>query len=269
MDNKPKIPNAVCAVVGEVIGCFYYSHSKLNTLFFEAGAPGEVPEGNCVDKCTYWLKRCNDEPNVDAFKVLGRVLEHYMEVASIEPPDNPQRLRIEKTLTNYGLRYVKGGNIFGENAAAPTRSLQEILRQRDLPAVQIEFERALSGLQNDPEASLTAACAIIESICKIYIEEQHLQKPTKETIKDLWKVVASDLGFDPSSIEDEDLRKVLSGLFSIVDGLGSIRTHAGSAHGRGKTRYKVEPRHARLVIHAAHTLSAFLIETWQAKMERA
>jgi hypothetical protein len=120
-------------------------------------------------------------------------------------------------------------------------------------------------VQSDPEASLTAACAIVESLCQIYIEEHNLPKPTKETIKDLWKVVASDLGFDPASIEDDDLRRVLSGLSSIIDGLGSIRTHAGSAHGRGKARYKVKPRHARLVIHAAHTISTFLIETWQSK----
>ena len=264
-DEKQKIPNAICAVVGEVIGQYYFNHTRLNTLFFEAGAPGEVPAGNCVDKCTYWLKRCNDDPSVDALQVLGKVLEHYMEVVAVEPANDSQRLRLERILAKYGLKYLQGGVILGEDIAAPTKSLQIILKQRDLPAVQIEFERALADVHNDPEASLTAACAMVESICKIYIEEHNLPKPTRETIKDLWKVVASDLGFDPASIEDEDLRRVVSGLSSIVDGLGSIRTHAGSAHGRGKKRYKVAPRHARLVIHAAHTLTTFLIETWQSK----
>lgn len=264
-DEKHKIPHAVCAVVADVIGKHYYNHTQLNTLFYEAGAPGDVPGGNCVDKCTYWLKRCNEYPDVDAFQVLGKVLEHFMEVVAAEPLDNPQRLRIENTLTKYGLRYIQGGVIFGDKFAAPTKSLQIILTKRDLPAVQIEFDRALTDVQNDPEASLTAACAIVESLCQIYIEEHNLPKPNKETIKDLWKVVASDLGFDPASIEDDDLRRVLSGLSSIIDGLGSIRTHAGSAHGRGKKRYKVTPRHARLVIHSAHTLSTFLIETWQLK----
>jgi hypothetical protein len=264
-DEKQKIPNAVCAVVAEVIGQYYYSHTRLNTLFYEAGAPGEVPVGNCVDKCTYWLKQCNDDPSVDAFQVLGKVLENYMEVVAVDPPDHPQRLRIEKILTKYGLKYFQGGIILGDSVAVPAKSLQDILKQRDLPAVQIEFERALADVQKDPEASLTAACAMVESICKIYIEDRDLPRPTKESIKDLWKVVASDLGFNPASIEDEDLRRVLSGLSSIIDGLGSIRTHAGSAHSRGKKRYKVAPRHAKLVIHAAHTLTTFLIETWQSK----
>jgi hypothetical protein len=37
---RQTIPNPVIAVVAEVLGEHYYSHSKLNTLFMEAGAPG-------------------------------------------------------------------------------------------------------------------------------------------------------------------------------------------------------------------------------------
>ncbi len=42
------IPNPVVAVVAEVLGQHYYSHSRLNTLFMEAGAPEDPPDGNCV-----------------------------------------------------------------------------------------------------------------------------------------------------------------------------------------------------------------------------
>ena len=64
------IPNPVVAVVAEVLGEHYYSHSKLNTLFMEAGAPGTPPEGNCVQKCLSWLNRVNADPAVDPFEIL-------------------------------------------------------------------------------------------------------------------------------------------------------------------------------------------------------
>jgi hypothetical protein len=64
---------------------------------------------------------------------------------------------------------------------------------------------------------------------------------------------------------DDDLKKVLSGMFSVVDGLGSLRTHAGSAHGHGRLRYKVTSRHARVAVNAASTLAAFVLETWEAR----
>jgi hypothetical protein len=50
-----------------------------------------------------------------------------------------------------------------------------------------------------------------------------------------------------------------------VDGLGALRTHVGSAHGRGRQAYRTSPRHARLAVHAAHTLTTFVLETWDAR----
>jgi hypothetical protein len=75
--------------------------------------------------------------------------------------------------------------------------------------------------------------------------------------------VRKRLRFDPSLIEEQDLQKILSGLISVVDGIGSLRTHASSAHGSGRRSYKLEPRHARLAIHAAHTIALFILESWK------
>ena len=55
---------------------------------------------------------------------------------------------------------------------------------------------------------------------------------------------------------------MLSGILSVVDGIGALRTHASSAHGEGRKLYKLKPRHARLAIHSAHTLALFVLETW-------
>lgn len=46
------------------------------------------------------------------------------------------------------------------------------------------------------------------------------------------------------------------------EGIGALRTHASSAHGAGKKQYKLEARHARLAIHAAHTVTLFVLESW-------
>ena len=94
------------------------------------------------------------------------------------------------------------------------------------------------------------------------IEEEKLKMPSEQSIKPLWKVVRSDLKFEPSVTQDEDLRTILTSLGGIVEGLGSLRTHTGSAHGRSKVRYKLKPRHARLAANAAFTLATFVLEAW-------
>ena len=133
------------------------------------------------------------------------------------------------------------------------------------PAVDIEFERALDHVETDAPAALTSACAIVEALCKVYIDDEGFDPPATQTVKPLWSVVQKHLGLDPAAIEDNDLRQILTGLISVVDGLGSLRTHAGSAHGRGRRAYRPAPRHARLAISAAHAVVAFVLETWDAR----
>jgi hypothetical protein len=79
-----KIPNSVIGTAASVIGAYYYSHSTLNSLFMESGAPGDAPVGNCETKCSLWLKRCNEDPSVDALAVLGQVIQKFMDQ---EPSD--------------------------------------------------------------------------------------------------------------------------------------------------------------------------------------
>ena len=89
------------------------------------------------------------------------------------------------------------------------------------------------------------------------------------TMTDLWAVVRKDLGFDPSQVADDDLRTILTGLIQVVQGLGAFRTHASSAHGAGPKSYRLEPRHSRLAVHAAHTAALFVLESWDKKAQRS
>ena len=268
--TEPRIPNPVAAVVGEVLGSYYYSHRRLNTLFMEKGAPGDPPDGNCCDKCVQWLKRASSDPTVDALAILGGVLEEFMEVDRSGYADSSEaqergRQRVHDILARYGLSYHTGGRIVGSRTGAPTRSLESILHARDLGALEVEFQRAISTVETDPAAAITAACATLEALCTVYIGDEGLQLPSDQTLKPLWKVVQTHLGLDPARLADDDLKRILSGLISIVDGLGALRTHVGSAHGRGRQAYRASPRHARLAVHAAHTLTMFVLETWEAR----
>lgn len=270
---KDKLPAPVIIVVSEVIGSFYYSHRRLNLLFAEKGAPGEPPEGNCVEKCSGWLKRADADADVDAFLLLGGVLEEYMEVEPFSESTpglhEKGRVLIRETLARFGLSYQAGGRIVGAKTATPTRTLEASLRARSLDVLDVEIRRALENVEKDPAATLTAACSLLESLFKVYIEDEGLVMPNDKSISPLWKVAKEGLGFDPKALEDDDLKQVLQGMASIVNGIGSARTHAGSAHGRGRRMYSVEPRHARLAAHAAHTLALFILETWDARKQKA
>jgi hypothetical protein len=266
------IPAAVIAVYSEIVSK-RESHATLDSLFMYAGAPGDPPEGSKHAKAQEWMRRVNKTESVEPLRVLGRLIEAYMEEEpkerfswdispSATEPTDQERLRA--VLARSELQYVFGGSITGALGAA-SKTLDDFIKDFDAPALEHEFNRALSNVDQSPREAVSAASNIVESVCKVYIAERGLEMPSKQDLKPVWNVVRKDLGFDPGVVEDQDLQVILTGLLAIVDGIGALRTHASSAHGAGKTQYKLEPRHARLAIHAAHTVTLFILESWKRK----
>jgi hypothetical protein len=245
------------------------THASLDNLFTYAGVSGDPPEGSKSTKALAWLRNTNKDKNNRPMDVLGRLIENYMEEL-IDPDDHfyqdkiKDQEKISKVLAQCELQYLKGGKIVG-TLGSPSRTLEEFIREKNISSIDTEFNRALTNVELNPREAVSAASNILESICKVYIEEENLERPTKQDIKPIWTIVRKDLGFDPAMVEDQDLQTVLSGMISIVEGIGALRTHASSAHGAGKKSYKLEPRHARLAIHSAHTVALFILETWSKK----
>jgi len=247
------------------------THASLDRLFMYAGAPGDPPAGSKPVKVMEWLRRANRDESVNPLEVLGRLIERYMEADPDETywgellPE--RREKIEKALSRAELQYHRGGTVTA-SVGTPSRTLEQLIRGRDLAAIDEEFARALRTVESNPKDAVLAACNVLESLCKTYIEDEGLEMPAKQDLQPVWTVVRKDLGFDPSAVEERDLKEILSGLLAVVSGVGALRTHASSAHGAGRRRYRLEPRHGRLAVHAAHTLVVFVLESWDKKRVR-
>jgi len=272
---KKEIPAPVIAVLADNLPNLE-THAGLDNLFFHADAPGEPPEGSKPVKTLAWLRKVNKESD-NPLSVLGKLIECYMEIPEQDedefgeqPTPNLKKQFKEKlssVLEQCNLQYISGGYI-SDGSSAPSKSLQELIKGKDIPAIEAEFNRALANVNSEPREAVSAACNILESMFKVYITDEGLELPKKQDLQNVWKVVRNDLGFDPSSVEDDDLKKILSGILSVVDGIGAFRTHASSAHGQGRKLYIIKPRHARLAIHSAHTLAMFVLETWDEKTKK-
>ena len=273
--KNTNLPISICALVNEIV---VGSHDSLNQLFQDSGAPGDPPNLAHHSKWKAWLRRASVDPETDAHSVLGKIIEEFMEVEPLENSNDfnsifgfssefeiyqKNKKRLIDTLNQNGLRYVKGGRIEQLPKGFGIENLAQSLKQKDFHALDVEFERALNNVNNDPASAITASCAILEALFIAYLENHLIDLPSKKTIKPLWVKVQNHLGFNPKLQSDQDIKKILSGMTSIVDGIGAFRTHSGSAHGGGKLRYNVQSRHAKLAVSSSHTLSLFVIETWE------
>ena len=270
MSNK--IPAALISICSEIIS-ERETHDSLDSLFVYAGAYGDPPLGSKKTKALSWIRATNIENVDNPLLFLGLLIESYME-EPLDPNDQfdmeklKQRNKIINALDQCNLRYIKGGKISGQ-ISSPSHNLEKIIKGLDADSIENEFERALENVNENPREAISAASNILESLCKLYIADENLEMPSKQDLKSIWTIVRKHLGFDPQMIEENDLKQILSGLISITEGIGALRTHASSAHGAGKKIYKIEPRHARLAIHSAHTVCLFILETWKKRKEQS
>jgi hypothetical protein len=267
--QMPQIPPAFIGTAGPVLAA-HYTHAELNALFMQAGFPGDQPEGNKTQKCLMWMRRANAQCP-DPLKLFGILIAELMDgeptawMQEQYDREGDAREKMRTVMAKEQLSYQRGGYIIGAHLKGPSKSLAELVKAEGLSAVEVEYQRAYTTVGSDPGAAVTAASAILEAVWKHYLETEGVPLPNKQTLAPLWSETAKHLRLSPGQLADDDLKQILSGLFSIAGGVAALRTHEGSAHGHANKSYKIEARHARLAVHAAHTMAVFVLETWEAR----
>ncbi|MDH2289994.1 abortive infection family protein [Cobetia sp. 10Alg 146] len=270
-NQKRSIPSPIISILMDELTPLK-SRNKLESMFMYAGI-----EINPIEPKAQMVKQTLEEANfkeLDPLSKLGIFIKPIMDHKEEEvgcpwddeevKPSNDEKLKrhLKETLDKWGLCYHKDGTI--TNGISPSSAtLEEHLKIKSVPAIEEEFYRAIKTASTEPRQAVSAACNILESLFKQYIHDKKLDIPAKQDIQGLWKVVKNDLGLDQSITQDKDLKGILQGINSIVSNTGSFRTHASVAHGESPKRYKVLPRHARLVVNSAHSLALFILETWE------
>lgn len=267
-DQSSKIPVALISQLVDALSS-YHTRTELVNIF-TCVRRDIVPSGySKADLVRDFFTKLRDDEGREQFIALGEIVQSIMEnpPPSRLPENEATRAKqdIVEALHTHGLQYENGGRVAKR---ALKLDLEKISRTRDLAALQTELVRAESNLERDPPAALTAACSLLESCFKVYIENNGLSMPSKKAVRDLWKVVQKDLNWTPKGKEDKAVQQVLESLNKLVEGIGDLRREKSSAHGRlpeQLRKYRVEPRHGRLAVHAAYTVVVFVLETWETK----
>ena len=149
-------------------------------------------------------------------------------------------------------------------------SLGQLLKGRKLDTVSEEIDRALLNTVSDPPVAVSASRAALESLLKVYAEDQGLDMKWRTKTANLLGVAMGALGLDPANEKvDRNVQNVLQSLWSVVHGISDLRTNAGAAHGYGRRRYRLQVRHARLAVQASQTFIEFFVETWNHREGRS
>jgi hypothetical protein len=148
----------------------------------------------------------------------------------------------------------------------------ELVETKELKRVSFEYIheqiKKCNGriAERDFEGAITNARNLIESICLFILESKTKEKYEYDgNLIKLYKAVSGILKMSPGDYEDEYLRQILSGVFSIVNGVSGLRNTYSDSHGSApsKTAYRIDERHAILTVNLAKTITEYLFLSYE------
>jgi Abortive infection C-terminus len=147
--------------------------------------------------------------------------------------------------------------------------ISTVLSKFDTEHVHIAWQKALERRHEDPEAAITMARTLIESVCKHILDEAGVPHNEKDDLPKLYKETAKQLNMAPEQHQEEVFKQILGGCQTVIQGLGTLRNKLSDAHGQGKKAVKPSSRHAALAVNLAGAMTVFLVASWEEKSQKS
>ena len=192
---------------------------------------------------------------------VGKLLLALNEYATSNPAEpDAEGSSLAERCRSIAMRLVAGGP-----SLDPLKDHARLLNANHLAE---QIRRMETSIETDPSLAIGTAKELIETYCKTILAQRgkpvdgtpDVSTLTKETFKELRLVPE---GVPEASRGTDVIRRLLSNLGTIGNGLAELRGLYGTGHGKHGNTTGLGVRHAKLAVGAAATLVVFLFETHQ------
>jgi len=178
---------------------------------------------------------------------------------------------VEKTRMSGKPVYV--GKYVGTNVVPAVAAARQMAAGTDTGYLSQQITRMESAVLPDPTLAIGTSKELIETCCKTILRERNVAFEKRAEITELVKLTVKELELTPDDIPDrakasDTMKRLLSNLASIAQGIAELRNSYGSGHGKPAGTKGLGSRHAKLAVGAASTLAVFLVETYNERKVR-
>lgn len=212
---------------------------------------------------------------------VGKVLRAYEgvlarledEIANADAWTSPEELQqmldsLVRFLKRNGFGF-ETGHITHKGPVISLPAVRAAAGALDVPELHRQLQRLQAATDDDPCLAIGTAKELVETTCKTILHARSVAFDEHSDITALVKLARKELGLLPDDIPSaakgaEVMRRLLSNLGTVTQGLGELRNLYGTGHGKAGNSKGLTPRHARLAVGTAATLATFLLETHEA-----
>lgn len=243
-----------------------FSNRTFKNFILENSNIDIYEDENCDDSKAnrlreFWIQESNDVVG----KLLNDFLEHWKtqkrlsssEITSIEKDLYDDCLKIAERLTqNNPVQNLKTSRIKNIDYSF----IQEHIKKCDKKIIDEDFSGAI-----------TNARSLVETIL-LHIKSELFQKDEKFNgdLNSLYKEISKklNLSIDKNKKIEDSLKKIISGLFSIVSGIAELGNDLRDRHGKATKNYITEKHHAILVVNSAKTFTEFIFSSYEKQIKQ-
>jgi len=202
------------------------------------------------------------EPNNVVAEVLSSLLDYWRAINPLSSPEEAALARkCERVVQKLRLSHPA------------LKDVRKIFIEFNAQYLARQIRRIEQSVESDPELAIGTAKELIETCCRTILAERGKPVCGTPNITTLTKAALRELKLVPESIPEhakgrEVVKRILSNLAALVQGLVELRGLYGTGHGKEGTVQLLKPRHAKLATSAAITLVTFLFETHKERRER-
>ena len=195
---------------------------------------------------------------------VSKILEVYGNIiSSAEQGDTEAAKQLIQLIEKDGYEY-SAGTIRPKAGMHHLTALSEMTGKLDAPELAMQISRLNEAVNEDPRLAIGQAKELVETVCKTILRERGKPVQGNPKVTALVKQTASELRLLPEDVPDErkgveTIRRVLSNLAQIAQGLAELRNLFGTGHGADGAMPALGTGHARLAVGAATTLCVFLL----------
>lgn len=219
----------------------------------------DIHDERYASEGTSKAKRLRAFWKLESDSLIGKLLLALIDYAASlnDTPDAEAKALAEKC------RQIAARLLSGGPSLNPLKEHARVLNAHHLAE---QIRRLEASVESDPSLAIGTAKELIETCCKTILAERGKAITGTSDVSTLTKETLKELKLVPEGISDaargaDVIKRLLSNLGTIGNGLAELRGLYGTGHGKHGSATGLSARHAKLAVGAAATLAVFLFET--------
>jgi hypothetical protein len=189
---------------------------------------------------------------------------HWTTDADDEKPVHPMASLLDE-LKHCGYEW-NGKVVTAATTSARLADAKAFAQAFDLSHLGEHIQRIERAIDDDPALAIGSAKELVETVAKTVLNKRKVPFSSSADLLELGKLTFKALKQLPDDVPErakgiEVIKRMLSNLGSVVQGIAELRGLYGTGHGKDGKAKGLSPRHARLVVGTAAALSYYWVET--------